>query len=77
MEVKCGRFIIDLNENDEIMYNGACYQITTRRNVSGYYSHTMKIANGTAIKMIKRGELVVTREETVMGQRLIFFGICK
>lgn len=63
MEVKCGRKTIVLDENDVIMFNGVCYQITTQLKVDGWYSYPFKIANGKAEKMIKRGELVKVKED--------------
>lgn len=63
MEVKCGRKTIVLDANDVIMFNGACYQITTQRKIDGWYSYPFKIANVKAEKMIKRGELVKIKED--------------
>lgn len=63
MIIKCGRKEIVLTEKDVIMYNGACYQITTQLKVDGWYSYPFKIANGKAEKMIKKGDLVNSKEE--------------
>jgi hypothetical protein len=62
MIVKCGRKEIVLTEKDVIMFNGACYQITTQLKVDGWYSYPFQIAKGKAEKMIKKGELVKYRE---------------
>ncbi len=58
MLVKCGRDEIDLNENDEIMFNGAWYQIITRKVGFGWNEKTPIIAKAKAEKMIKDGLLV-------------------
>lgn len=36
MELKVGRRIIDIDENDYILDNGACYQIITKKIGSGF-----------------------------------------
>ncbi len=56
MKVKCGRAEYDLNKDDEIMYNGACYQIITRL-AKDCSSPT--IAKKRAKDMIKSGKLVL------------------
>ena len=61
MIVKCGRTEFDLNRSDDIMYNGACYQIVTRKNGIGFDSYPPKIAKAKAEKMIKDGDLVFDR----------------
>lgn len=50
MEVKCGRQIFEVTNKDLVLYNGACYQITTR----GY----ALIAKARAKKMIKDGDMI-------------------
>lgn len=37
MELKVGRRIIDIDENDLILDNGACYQIVTKEIGTGFY----------------------------------------
>jgi hypothetical protein len=62
MKIKCGREEFDLTAQDEILFNGACYQIITRRTGIGLNSYIPKIAKTTASKMIKNGELVFCRK---------------
>lgn len=57
MIVKCGRDEFELNKEDIIMYNGACYQIITRKKYSGYNFIPPTIAKNKAIKLIKDGLL--------------------
>jgi hypothetical protein len=52
--IKCGRKEFDLNENDEIMYNGACYQIITKKYREGWDELTPRIANAIAKKTDQR-----------------------
>jgi hypothetical protein len=58
MIIKCGRREFDLNENDEIMYNDACYRIVTRKYRKGWNELTPRIANAIAKKLIKEGKIV-------------------
>lgn len=61
MIVKCGRKEYDLDENDEILFNGKCYQITTRKRSVGWFESPEIIAKGKAEKMVKDGLFVVKR----------------
>lgn len=64
MKVKCGRVEFDLNENDIIFDNGACYQITTRK-VRKDFGHVCNavLSQIKAKKLIKEGKLMLTSEE--------------
>lgn len=57
MIIKCGRLEFDLTKQDLIMYNGACYQIITRKNDKGFDSYSPQIALGKAKILIKEGKL--------------------
>lgn len=50
MLVKVRRMEIEVNKNDLVLFNGACYQIITK-------SHAI-LAKSRARKMIKEGKLV-------------------
>jgi hypothetical protein len=58
LKVKAGRHEFELTEKDEIMYNGACYQIITRSVGLGWKSSIPVIAKARAEKLIKEGKLV-------------------
>lgn len=57
MIVKCGKIEYELNGKDIVMYNGACYQIITRKVGYGWNSSSPIIAKSKAIKLIKDGLL--------------------
>jgi len=57
MKIKCGRVEYELNENDIVMYNGACYQLITRRVWKGFNQTVPIISKSKAIKLIKDGLL--------------------
>jgi hypothetical protein len=59
MKIKCGRREFDLTSEDEIMYNGNCYQVITKKYKDGWYDTTPTIANELAKKLIKNGQLVL------------------
>jgi hypothetical protein len=63
LKVKAGREEFELNKNDEIMYNGVCYQIITRLTGHGWNSSMPVIAKTRAEKLIKEGKLVFNRHE--------------
>ena len=58
MLIKAGRKEYDLTKDDNIMYNGSCYQIITRLTENGWDGRTPVIAKARAEKLIKEGKLV-------------------
>lgn len=70
INVKCGREEVELTENDEIMYNGACYQIVSR---GSFFKPNPILAKSKAEKLIKDGDLVLGREEKRSGMKLEFY----
>jgi len=77
MIVKCGRREFNLGENDEIMYNGVCYQIITKKYSKGFNKYIPKIAKNKAEKMIKDGVLIYDRTETRINMELKYYKINK
>lgn len=53
---------IQLNENDLILYNGACYQIVTKSVREGWYSYPA-IINKLLFEKLKELDIVYTNEE--------------
>jgi hypothetical protein len=62
MIIKCGRREFNLNKDDVIFDNGACYQIKTRTYSEGFFKHYPVIASSKAKKMIKEGNLILVEE---------------
>jgi len=58
VDIKAGRKEYDLTKDDNIMYNGHCYQIITRLSGYGWDATTPIIAKAKAEKLIKEGKLV-------------------
>jgi hypothetical protein len=77
MLVKCGREEFDLTKDDEIMYNGACYQVITRTSGFGWNKSTPVLAKGKAEKLIKDGLLVFDRDRTSYGITVSIYKIAE
>ncbi len=71
MIIKCGRREFDLNSKDIIMFNGACYQIITRKIPAGWHYSAPILAKGKAEKMIRNGTLKVVKKDN----SLVYFKI--
>ena len=65
--VKCGRKEYELELSDEIMYNGACYQITTKKK---FNEPNPILAKRKAEELIKNGDLVLSRVEDFCGMKM-------
>lgn len=63
MIIKCGKREFDLNENDIIFDNGACYQITTKTYRQGWSDYYPVVAKSKAKMLIKDGDMVLVKEE--------------
>lgn len=63
MLIRCRNRDIFIDSNDEILYNGACYQITTKPYSKNFYDYLPVIALSKAEKLIKEGILVIKRTE--------------
>jgi hypothetical protein len=70
--VKVSHYEIPLDENDRIMYNGACYQIYTRFNYKGNW---LGLAKSRAEKLIKEGKLVSLGKTKIHGTEVELFKI--
>ncbi|MBP1308873.1 hypothetical protein JOD82_001893 [Paenibacillus sp. 1182] len=67
LTVKCGRNEYDLDATDEIKFNGACYQLITKKQ---WNESAPILAKAKAEKLIKSGDLVFSREENSLGVNL-------
>ena len=79
MELKCGRETFNLNEKDVIMYNGACYQLITRKVDVGWKQSTPVVAKAKAKKLIKDGLLTsaVLENAPYKGEDIEYYMIAK
>ncbi len=61
VKLKVGRNILDIDENDLILDNGACYQIVTQEIIKGFDRITPKISS-KLFSDLKKCELIFTSE---------------
>ena len=61
VELKVGRNILSIDENDLILDNGACYQIVTKKIGSGF-NKTTPLMSKKLFSDLKKCELIFTSE---------------
>lgn len=61
VKLKVGRNVLDINENDLILDNGACYQIITKRIGFGF-NESIPVMSKKLISELKKCELIFTSE---------------
>lgn len=61
--LKVGRHLYDINENDVVMFNGACWQLITRSIFSGWHSYPPTVSKVICEKFVKKGILVLYKKE--------------
>lgn len=61
VKLKVGRNILDISENDLILDNGACYQVTTKRIGFGF-NESIPVMSKKLFKDLKKCELIFTSE---------------
>lgn len=65
MDIKCGATTVPVDENDEVMFNGGCYQIVTKNIGTTCTRITPIISKITAKKLIREGVLLFDRKSFV------------
>lgn len=83
--LKVGRNTFDINENDIIMFNGACWQLITREVYSGWnccsptVSKTLcqKLLSKDILRLVKKEREYVTANGELMGIYYYKFNIDK
>lgn len=61
MELKIGRRIIDIDENDLILDNGVCYQIVTKEIGTGFYKSS-PVMSKKLFSELKKLEFIFTSD---------------
>ena len=62
-ELKVGRRVFDINENDIILFNGACWMLTTKTIRNGYSECYPTVSKIMCEKFVKKNILVFIRKE--------------
>ena len=70
MKIKCGRREFEVTSKDEIMDNGACYQLVTQQYYDGSYHYAIPRVSKQLFKELKdKGKIVY------VGERAGSFGM--
>jgi len=72
-ELKIGRRIYTITENDRILFNGNCYQLVTQNYGTSWNSTTPILAKIKAKKFIKQGYLVEGSKTQSYGVPMIYY----
>lgn len=62
VKLKVGRDIIEVDDKDLILDNGACYQIVTKKIRKGFYNYYPKMSK-KLVNDLKKLELIFTSEK--------------
>lgn len=76
-ELKIGRDVFDVNDRDVVLFNGACWQLISRRIKSGWSSYCPKMSKTLSEKLLRKGVLYLVKKEgeytTTEGKQM---GLC-
>lgn len=62
MIVKIGRNYFDITEDDIVLFNGAIWQLITKKIAKGWYHYSPVVAKNKANKWKKTGALYLVKE---------------
>ena len=72
--LKVGRNVYDINEKDVVMFNGACWQLLTRRVFNGWHGYPLTVSKTLCQKLLKKDILKLVKKEkeyvTADGQQM-------
>lgn len=74
VELKIGRSIFEITENDVVLFNGACWQLISQKIFSGWHYHSPKMSKAMCEKFIKKNILIMYKKEneytTLSGKQM-------
>lgn len=62
-ELKIGRQVFDITENDVVMFNGACWQLITQTIHSGWNDYYPTVSKILCEKLLKKNILILVKKE--------------
>ena len=62
-ELKFGRNVFDITDEDVVMFNGACWQLISQKIFDGWYDYYPKVSKTMCEKFVKKGILVMYKKE--------------
>ena len=72
--LKVGREIYDINKNDIVLFNGACWQLITRKVFRDWYEYSPTMSKTLCKKLLNKNVLVLTKKEgeyqTASGEQM-------
>lgn len=63
MKIKCGRKEFKVDENDVLLFNGACWQLVTKKVRSGYGFAIPTVSKTLCNKLLKEKKIYMFRRE--------------
>ena len=63
MKIKCGRKEFEVNENDVLLFNGACWMLITKKIQKGYGFVVPTVSKTVCNKLLKKNEIYLFRRE--------------
>lgn len=62
-ELKVGRNVFDINENDVVLFNGACWMLLTRKIGKEWHYYNPTVSKALCQKLLKKDILVMFKKE--------------
>lgn len=62
-ELKFGRYVFDITEQDVILFNGVCWQLISRRIHRGGYDYPPQVSEALCENFVKKGILIMYKKE--------------
>ena len=72
--LKVGREIYNINKNDIVLFNGACWQLITRKVFRDWHEYSPTMSKTLCKKLLNKNVLVLTKKEgeykTASGEQM-------
>lgn len=72
--LKVGREIYDINKDDIVLFNGACWQLITRKVFNGWHEYSPTMSKTLCKKLLNKNILVLIKKEaeyvTASGEQM-------
>ncbi len=72
-ELKIGHRTYTITEIDNVLFNGACYMLTSQQYQSGWQRVYLQLSKAKAEKWIKQGYLKFNYETNVSGVSMLYY----
>lgn len=72
-KLKIGRRTYTITENDNVLFNGACYLLVSQHYQSGWQRISPHLSKVKAEKWVKQGYLKFNYETNVLGVSMLYY----